>query len=238
MSTEFCEVTFGENNIIFELVRRDRKTLSISVYPNLAVEVLAPNDASMEKIMEKVRKRAPWILNQLSYFDQFQPRTPKRNYTPGETHLYLGRQYKLKVLPHIQNSVKMLRGQIVVWSTRPRRNEHTRELVRDWMLQRAKLKFSERLDVCRERFANPDAVVPTGVMIRDLAQRWGSMTARGNLVLNRSLIGASTDAIDYVITHELCHIDHPHHGPAFQDLLNRVMPDWEVRKRKLERQLA
>jgi hypothetical protein len=50
---------------------------------------------------------------------------------------------------------------------------------------------------------------------RQLKQRWGSMTPTGRLVLNRSLIRASVDTIDYVITHELCHIRHPHHGSAF-----------------------
>lgn len=238
MSAEVCEVAFGQNTITFDLVRRERKTLSISVHPDLAVEVLAPTDASFEKIAEKVLKRAPWIQNQLKYFAQFQPRTPKRSYVAGETHLYLGRQYKLKVVPHIQNSVKMLRGQIMVKSTKPRNQEHTRDLVRDWMLKRARVKFSERLEICRGRFADPEAVVPAGLLIRDLSQRWGSMTARGNLVLNRSLIGAATDSIDYVITHELCHIECPHHGTAFYEHLGRVMPDWERRKTKLERQLA
>ncbi|CUJ30342.1 M48 family metallopeptidase [Cognatishimia activa] len=238
MSVEVCEVEFGQNTITFDLVRRERKTLSISVHPDLAVEVFAPIDATFDKIAEKVRKRAPWIQKQLKYFAQFQPRTPKRSYVAGETHLYLGRQYKLKVAPHIQNSVKMFRGQIMVNSTKPRSKEHTRELVRDWMLKRARIKFAERLEICRGRFADPEAVVPTGLVIRDLSQRWGSMTARGNLVLNRSLIGAATDSIDYVITHELCHIEHPHHGTAFFEHLGRVMPDWERRKTKLERQLA
>ncbi|SFU18632.1 M48 family metallopeptidase [Sedimentitalea nanhaiensis] len=238
MSAEVCEVAFGQNTITFDLVRRERKTLSISVHPDLAVEVLAPTDASFEKIAEKVLKRAPWIQNQLKYFAQFQPRTPKRSYVAGETHLYLGRQYKLKVVPHIQNGVKMLRGQIMVNSTKPRNQEHTRDLVRDWMLKRAQVKFSERLEICRGRFADPEAVVPAGLLIRDLSQRWGSMTARRNLVLNRSLIGASTDSIDYVITHELCHIEYQHHGTAFYEHLGRVMPDWERRKTKLERQLA
>lgn len=238
MNSEVYKIQFGESTIFFELVRRERRTLSISVHPDLAVEVLAPMDASIEKITEKVRKRAPWIRNQILYFSQFQPRTPKRTYASGETHLYLGRQYKLKVVPHIQNSVKMLRGQIVVNSTKPRHTEYTRELVRDWMMQRARIKYSERVDICRERFADPAKVIPSGVLIRDLSHRWGSMTGKRNLVLNRTLIGASTDAIDYVITHELCHIDHPHHGPAFYDLLRRVMPDWEKRKGKLERQLA
>ena len=64
------------------------------------------------------------------------------------------------------------------------------------------------------------------------------MTLSGKLILNRSLIGLSVDAIDYVITHELCHMLVDNHGPMFYKLLNRVMPDWERRKTKLERQLA
>lgn len=238
MSAEVLEASFGSETIRFGVERRDRKTLSISVLPDQSVEVVAPEDASAEHIIDRVRKRAPWIRKQLRYFDQFQPRTPERRYIAGETHLYLGRQYKLKVLPSIQNSVKMQRGQIVVSSTRPRREEQTRELLRQWLLERAKIKFAERLEFSMERFANPEKMTPQGMIVRDLSHRWGSMTKRGNLVLNRALIGASTEAIDYVITHELCHIEHPHHGREFFDLLRRVMPDWEKRKQKLERQMA
>jgi predicted metal-dependent hydrolase len=60
----------------------------------------------------------------------------------------------------------------------------------------------------------------------------------GKLILNRILIRASVESIDYVITHELCHMRHNHHGGSFFDLLDRVMPDWEKRKHKLECQLA
>lgn len=238
MIGEILEAPFGSEIIHFSVARRDRKTLSISVLPDQTVEVLAPHDAPVERIIERVKKRAPWIRRQLRFFDQFQPRTPQRRYIAGETHLYLGRQYKLKVTASIQNAVKMKRGQIIVWSTKPRNQDHIKELVRGWFFDRAKIKFGERLDVCRNRFANPEAVVPTGVFVRELSHRWGSMTPRGNLVLNRNLIGASTEAIDYVITHELCHIEHSHHGAEFFSLLGRVMPDWERRKLKLERQLA
>ena len=232
------EATFGSETISFSVERRDRKTLSISVLPDQTVEVFAPDDASVELIIQRVKKRGQWIIKQLRYFDQFQPRTPERRYLAGETHLYLGRQYKLKVFAGIQNVVKMQRGQIVVWSTKPRREEQTRELLRDWLLQRAKVKFSERLAICQTHFSDPDKMAPNGIIVREMSHRWGSMTNRRNLVLNRVLIGASTEAIDYVITHELCHIEHPHHGRDFFDLLRRVMPDWEKRKLKLELQMA
>jgi predicted metal-dependent hydrolase len=103
---------------------------------------------------------------------------------------------------------------------------------------RAQIKFRERVELNLERFASPEAFRPAGLTIKSLAQRWGSMSPAGRLLLNRRLIQAPVDTIDYVITHELCHIAEPHHGAAFFSLLGRVMPDWEKRKLKLERYMA
>ncbi|WP_298936878.1 SprT family zinc-dependent metalloprotease [uncultured Ruegeria sp.] len=238
MNAETLELSYGETRIEFNLLRRERKTLSISVRPDLVVEVVAPIDASLERVFEKVRKRAPWIMRQLQFFGQFQPRTTERRYVSGETHLYLGRQYKLRVVPHVQQQVKLYRGILVVQSHKAQENSRTKLLLENWYKTRANLKFSERLELCRKRFPDPDEINPKSIVVRRLQQRWGSMTPTGKLILNRSLIKASVDALDYVITHELCHIRHPHHGSAFFDFLDRVMPDWEHRKLKLERQLA
>ena len=68
-----------------------------------------------------------------------------------------------------------------------------------------------------------------------MKKRWGSCTARGAINLNIELIKAPSHCIDYVVTHELCHLKCPDHGKAFYSLLNRVMPDWESRKKRLER---
>lgn len=238
MNEEPIQFDYGTGVIEFTLSRRDRKTLAISVAPNLRVHVVAPAEASVTRIVEKVRKRAPWIRKQLHFFEQFQPRTPDRRYVGGETHLYLGRQYKLKVRGHVQEGVKLHRGLLLVHSHRPKDASHTKELVEGWYRERAQVKFRERLALCQEMFPSPQKHSPAGITIRQLRQRWGSMTGSGTLILNKSLIRASVDTIDYVIVHELCHLRYQDHGPKFYRLLDRVMPDWEKRKAKLERQLA
>lgn len=231
-------IQYGEHLIEFVIVRRDRKTLEIAVEPDATVVVAAPLDATVADIEVKVRKRAAWIWRQQRYFIQYLPRTPERQYVAGETHLYLGRQYRLKVVPHIQARVTLVRGFIVVQTHHPTRNEVTREMVERWYRERAHAKFSERLEVNLLRFPEPDRFRPKGLIIRQLEQRWGSMSSAGRLLLNRRLIEAPIDAIDYVITHELCHLSEPHHGPAFFDLLGRVLPDWQKRKDRLERGMA
>lgn len=97
-TTERSHIEYGGHRIDFAVVRRRRRTLEIAVEPDATVVVAAPLDAPIEAIVEKVRKRAPWIQRQQSFFSQFMPRTPERRYLAGETHLYLGRQYRLKVV--------------------------------------------------------------------------------------------------------------------------------------------
>lgn len=231
-------IDYGTTRIRFSIVRRDRRTLEIAIEPDLGVTVAAPRDAALEAIAAKVRKRAAWILRQQRYFSQFVPRRPPRRYVAGETHLYLGRQYRLKVEQHIQAGVTLSRGFIHVRTHAPGRLEVTHELVNAWYRERAHRKFRELLEQSLKRFADPEAMRPTGLIVRSLKQRWGSMSPSGRLLLNHRLIEAPVDAIDYVITHELCHIEEPHHGPAFFALLDRVMPDWEKRKERLERTLS
>jgi predicted metal-dependent hydrolase len=238
MISQSCQIEYGTQTIEFAVVRRNRKTLEIAVEPDMSVVVAAPLDATIETIKTKVRRKAAWVRRQQRFFAQFLPRTPERFFIAGETHLYLGRQYRLKVIHDVQRDVKLTRGFIVVRTHFPSRADVTRELVEDWYKERAHIKFSERLEINLDRFPDPEYFRPSRLMVKELTQRWGSMSPGKRLLLNRRLIWASVDAIDYVITHELCHVAEPHHGSSFFSLLAQVMPDWEKRKEKLERLMA
>ena len=94
--------------------------------------------------------------------------------------------------------------------------------------------MAERYAACAKAFGLT-AAAPR-LVVRPMNKRWGSLPAGScTLTLNTRLVEAPVDLIDYVIMHELCHIRHPHHGPAFLDDLTIRMPDWRERKRKLER---
>jgi predicted metal-dependent hydrolase len=214
----------------YEIGRRPRKTLETAVEPDASVEIVSPENATLEAIEPKLRKRAAWVTRQQRYFSQFLPRTPERRFVAGETHLYLGRQYRLKIVPHVQEGVKLIRGFIVVQTHRPTRPEVTRELVEAWCRNWDHIKFPERIELCLGLFADPEAFRPKGLIVRQIRQRWVSMSPAGRLQLNRRLEQAPVDTIDYLITHELCHVAEPHHGSAFLGLLGKVVPDWERNK--------
>ena len=238
MKREQYSIDYGKHSISYSVERRARKTLEIAVEPDSTVSIAAPISASAESIAAKVRKRAPWILAQQRYFDQFNPRTPARRYVSGETHLYLGRQYRLRVVRSQSTSVRLMRGTIEIQSCHPDSSEETKALLDKWYKAKARTKFLERVEACLERFSRPATVVPKGLTIRALQKRWGSMSRGGRLSLNLRLIQAPADAIDYVITHELCHRIEPNHSPRYFRILKRAMNNWKERKERLEQVLA
>jgi predicted metal-dependent hydrolase len=231
-------IKYAGEDIDVKIVRRPRKTLEIAVEPDMSVIVTAPSSASFQSVASKVNKRAGWIFKQRQYFAQFLPRTPDRRFISGETHLYLGRQYRLRIRKSTEPSVTLTRGVLWVRSKHPDRPDVTRALLAEWYRARAEMKFRERLEICMRRFANGSITQPKTLSVRQLRQRWGSMSAGGRLLLNARLVMAPVDAIDYVITHEICHTKIPHHGPRFFGFLTRVMPDWAARKSRLERCMA
>lgn len=231
-------IRYGSLVIDFTVTRRNRKTLEIAVEPDTSVAVVAPTGASADAVRAKVKKRASWIVQQQQYFAQFLPRSVERRYIAGETHLYLGRQYRLKIAKAKASCVKIMRGYIVVETDSPKDASEIERLLNAWYKEKALAKFSERLDICLQRFSQPNKVEPSGITVRFMEKRWGTMSHQKRLTLNRRLIQASVVSIDYVITHELCHLVVPNHKPAFYRLLRRVMGDWEMRKQKLERILT
>ena len=100
-------IQYGSKTIDFRLEYSARKSLGITVTPEMEVLVKAPTDTTMERVKEKIRKKAPWIIKQQSFFLSFQPKTPQRKYISGETHLYLGRQYRLLIHIDEEESVKL-----------------------------------------------------------------------------------------------------------------------------------
>jgi predicted metal-dependent hydrolase len=227
-------IQFGSRTIDFRLEFSNRKSLGITVTPEMDVLVKAPTDTSIEKVKEKIRKKASWIIKQQSFFLSFQPRTPTRKYVGGETHLYLGRQYRLQIIIGKEESVK-LKGKFIEVTAKEKAK--AKDLLNDWYLQHAKTKFYDIAHPLIDKFKKYK-VEPSSIVLRNMSTRWGSCTPKGKIILNPELIRAPKGCIEYVIIHELCHLIHHDHTQNFIDLQTKEMRDWEKWKGKLERLLA
>jgi len=252
--------TYGRDTIRYEVrFLASRQTLAIEVHPDSRVLVRAPVDCPEALIAERVQKRAAWISRQLAEFERYRPRTPARQYVNGESHLYLGRQYRLKVQQGDSSSVtksqgaildarsapaggapgmariKLTRGQLLVSLPGDPDPDRVKALLHRWYLDRARAVFGEVLDTSLLHFKGAQS---PRLIVRAMQSRWGSLSRAGSMTLNVNLVRAPRACIEYVVVHELCHTKHRDHDARFFKLLGQVMPDWEKRKQRLEAALT
>jgi hypothetical protein len=234
IKSERHTILFGRERVEVSLTFRDRKNLKITVHPDKGVTAEAPLGKPLDDVLSRLKKRAPWIIKQRDYYERFQPLQPSRRYVSGETHLYLGRQYRLKVVQSNDDEyVKLIGGYLYVHTTRKKDAQKNEELLWTWYTEHAKAIFERRLTACYETIKKTGVPYPA-VRLRRMKKRWGSFSKNGAITLNTELVKAPRHCIDYVIIHELCHLKHKDHGKEFYRLLSRCMPDWEKRKARLE----
>jgi predicted metal-dependent hydrolase len=227
-------VRYGKEEIPFAVVFTSRKTLAIEVRPDLTVVVTAPAGTAPEKIRDRVARRAGWIRRQLNDFSQYQPATPPCRYVGGETHLYLGKRYRLKIGVGRRTEVKLTGSFFRVEAPEGAPPERIKAILDRWYARKARERFQESFEQCWPRFEGTGLTKPR-LRVQRMKKRWGSLSKRGNLTLNTGLVRAPRQCIDYVIIHEMCHLAHPNHGKDYLQMLDRMLPDWEARKKRLER---
>lgn len=215
-----------------QLKRTNRKSLAISVLPDGKLELVAPATARVEEILKRVEKRRAWIQTQRRAFKQMNAVRPEPRYANGATHRYLGRQYRLKIQLGRESKV-LLRGAYLHVQVTERSDERVKDALEHWFRRLALEQFTKRLsrwsEWCRQRH-----LPEPRLRLRKMPKRWGSALPDGSICLNPLLIHAPSACVDYVITHEICHLKYPNHSPKFIRLLSAVCPNWRALKSRLE----
>jgi hypothetical protein len=179
-----------------------------------------------------VQRRAGWIVRQRDGFATLGAVRPPKLFKNGETHRYLGRQYRLRILTDSKPGVRLRGRYFEITVVDKTDKEAIRRQLDRWYRFRAEQVFAARTAKCLSKSYLRDLAEPK-VLIRQMKRRWGSCTRRGTVLLNLELVKTPLICIEYVITHELCHLQEHNHGPAFYRLLERCMPDWRKRKARL-----
>ena len=237
MAALIDEVKFGRTCIAYEIVRsKQRKTVGITVNTDKTVTVVAPSGVWRQRIREAVAGRASWIVEKQDAVRR-RGQTRARNLVSGEALPYLGREYQLKII-HVAGRdqpavVHVERGQFFVkvgrgWAS-DRKRDAIRVALRGWYRDHA----YDRIVQIAERYGRRLGVTYKAIQIYEMRTRWGSGGGSGRLRFNWRTIMAPRRLVEYVVAHELCHLRHEHHSPAFWRMLGTVMPDYEQRRLEL-----
>ena len=229
----------GDERIAYEIRRSPRRrTLAIEVHADLRVIVRAPERTDARRITECVAERSRWISRTLERLrHNGHQAAPPLRYLAGEMHHYLGEPYTLRVTAGPQSGATMAGGEIRVGLRGQLTPERTRRVLEAWYRERALAVTGEILARQFAYFHNRGHRPPS-VSIRRMRTRWGSLAGKRRMTLNLALVRAPLECLEYVVVHELCHLEHRGHGREFHQLMDALMPDWRERKRRLQAALA
>ncbi len=209
-----------------------RKTLALEVLPNLRIIVKAPLGATLDEIESFMKRKWSWLERQLSELRKFKKSNTERKYISGESYYYLGRQYMLLVEKANNDTVKLERGQLRIYTTGSVQNsEKNKKLLDEWYARNRERIFKQEYVKAFKLF---DYKTMPQLGQRIMARRWGSYTSDGKVLLNPRLIEAPREAIYYVCIHELCHVVNKKHDEAFYRIMNSKSPHWRQIKESLE----
>lgn len=225
-------VHHGEQ-IGYQVVFSQRRTVGIHIYPDKRVIVRAPHGAASHEIAQIVEKRGAWISRHLARLrDRIAEETFRLRFEHAQSLPYLGEALTLHVRQAARTRARHQGDLLIVETAAPDDPAQIERAVERWLRQQANMIFAERLEECHARIDWMQVSLPT-LKIRRMRSRWGSCSGAGNVTLNLRLIHLSPEVIDYVIYHELCHLREMNHSRRFYALLQRALPSWQERRAAL-----
>lgn len=207
---------------VVEVIRTLRsKSVRVQVNEG-AVSIIVPTALPQARIEKLLNDKAGWIKEKLYLHQQAMP-VGSKEFVSGEAFPYLGRNYRLRLEVGAFQPVKLKHGRLLV--TMPG-EQATPELVRNALVRWYRLQAEQRFVEKVKRYAKLIGVTPTAVGVKTFKARWGSCNVKGELLFHWKVILAPHRIVDYVVVHELCHLKHHDHSPAFWKSVEHVIPDY------------
>lgn len=220
------------DNIPVDIDWKDIKNMHLTVYPPEGrVHVSAPLMMTEENIRMFLVTKLPWLHEKLDAFKK-QERQPEREYVSGEDHYFLGHRYRLKVVPTTgASSVSILNNDFLEMKVRNGATEERKEeVMKEWY--RVQLR-----PIIEEYVAKWEPVLGvqnSGWKIQEMKTLWGSCNHRTkHLLFNLELAKKPLHCIEYVVVHELAHINQRLHNAEFVSILDNALPNWRATKDEL-----
>lgn len=239
---------YGNTSIEYTLVKsKRRKTSEVIVQKNNGITLRVPFEKTMEEIEKILSNKIQWAVTKQREYKAEVKEIAKPTYENNSLVPYLGRNYVLAISYNDDSSekkekIEFMADKFIAYITRrlhdnkddkviDNQRNRLRKLYNTWLQHQANQLFVNRVN----QFKHLTNAHPKIIMVKNLKNRWGSLTKDNSLHFNFNLIKAPQDVIDYVVIHELCHFKIKGHSYRFWDYLKLYVPDYEKNTSWLER---
>jgi predicted metal-dependent hydrolase len=219
------------SSVPYRIRRSDRARHARILIGGDGVEVVVPRRFPLRQVEPFVEEKRPWIERTLRRLRESEAEYPPARLEDGGELPYLGERLALTVRieserarPHVVRRADALRVALP-------RGGSLRDALEGWYRRRAREEVSARLDAAVARAG----VSYASLQIRGQRTRWASCSSSGAMSFNWRLLLAPAEILDYVIEHEVAHLEVHDHSRRFWDLLAARCPDWREQERWLRR---
>lgn len=213
------------NNINIQIIRSKRRRTSQIEIRNKQVVIRAPHYLPQFLIKKFVKDKYNWISKHLNQQSQ-QPTPKSKQFVDGEHFLLLDTPFTLHTETCKSTYTHFSDQKLTIGV--PSRVQNTKQYVRKkmeaWYKETALNHIQERTAFHAKQMGG----TPTSIKVREYKRRWGSCSSQGALSFNWRIIMAPPTAIDYVVIHELAHLQEFNHSKKFWTLIEQVMPDYKT----------
>lgn len=217
---------FQEEIPIEKIIYTRRKSIALHITENATLVIRAPYFTTQDTIKEVIERHYKWIIKKRSEVFKIKPYRPFPKFVDGEIYLYLGEYFELEIV-NIQNDKLVFDRKFFLSKCLL---PQARKIFLQWYVDKAREIISERLSglALKHNFQYYQ------FKITRAKKRWGSCSSQGNLSFSWRLVMAPPSVIDYVIIHELVHLEIKNHSKKFWAKVKSLMPDYKQQQQWLK----
>lgn len=229
MSIEPRQITVG--GVRVQVLRKDIKNLHLGVYPpHGRVRVATPLRVSDAAVRLAVISQLGWIKRQRAKFAA-QVRESQREMVSGESHYFLGRRYRLRVIECAGPPTVAVRSRFIELQVRPGQGKTQREAVLELWYRR---QLKRLIPPLIEKWQPILGVTLAAWGVKKMKTRWGTCNAEARRIwLNLELAKKPVRCLEYIVVHELAHLISRHHDERFVATLDKHLPQWRAHRAAL-----
>ena len=232
MNTDIEQTQISVSGIDIDVVKKDIKNMHLAVYPPTGrVRISSPADMSTESVRMFAVSKLGWIKKHIRGFEE-QNRQPERQYVQRESHYFKGQRYLLNIIereapPEVQiRNKKYMDLYLRHGANREKREEVVKEFYRK--------ELKKQIPPLIEKWEQKMEMKVKEWQVRQMKTKWGScITEDQKIILNLELAKKSPECLEYVIVHEIVHLEERLHTERFKKLLDKYMPSWRARREQL-----
>jgi predicted metal-dependent hydrolase len=200
--------------------KSDRKTVSIFIERDGTVSARVPEKLSDEEIRDILKAKEYQIFKNLAEWEQLNENAVEREYVNGQSFLYLGRNYRLKLVDEKLQGIQFKRNTFFL-------SKEEKNKAKELFIKFYKDKLNSKIHPIIERYKNQLSVAPNQIKVMELQNRWASCTTNGNVNFHWKCAMAPIDVLHYIVVHELTHLIHNNHTQAFWNEVDKILPNYE-----------